>query len=103
MADDTVAQPVPLAGQSDVELLEFRDPPVDLDELSLVLLEPFLRCREIDTLLNPFGQGLDERLEIRDRLVESADMDLDRVNVAVESRLAHHDDVSLRSRSCEDT
>ena len=101
VADNAMAQLTPFPGQRDVELLEVHDPPVDLDELGLVLIEPVLRRREIDLLLHTFGQRLDERLESLGCLVESADMSLDRVDVAVEGRLAHHHDVALRSRSCK--
>lgn len=55
VADDAVTRLTPLPAQSNVELLEVCDPPVDLDELGLALLEPVLRRREIDGLLNPFG------------------------------------------------
>lgn len=101
VAYDAIAQLTPFPGQRDVELLELHDPPVDLDELCLVLIEPVLRRREIDLLLHTFGQGPDERPESLGCLVESADMGLDRVDVAIEGRLAHYDDVAPRSRSCE--
>lgn len=101
VANDAIAQLTPFPEQRDVELLEVHDPPVDLNELGLVLIEPVLRRREIDLLLHAFGQSPDERLESLGCLVESADMGLDRVDVAVEGRLAHYDDAALRSRSCK--
>ena len=42
VADNAMAQLTPFPGQRDVELLEVHDPPVDLDELGLVLIEPVL-------------------------------------------------------------